>query len=685
MASCGGDLRPQQSDRALIAIVKNEIPIPPAKQSRFQERRAKFPSTTLFSSIISFRLARPMPTSTYLVTLNDYGQQSIWPAHRPLPEGWKPAGPSGSREECLAYIDGHWPALPPAHPAALSADRSETVLALFRLQAVQTPDAVAIAAGERRLTYAELAGRVAALAGELRRRGAGPEVPVGLEMDRSPELVIAILGVLWAGGAYVPIDPEYPADRKEFMRADSQISLLLTQHDVAELSTGTANAADAPLPDPASLAYVIYTSGSTGRPKGVGIDHFALVRRVMWMRERFALGPGDHMYQHAAVSFDAHAEEIFPCLTTGATLVLPPPGKDLPDLLAEGTKITVLDLPTSYWQGLAGSPWPEELRLVILGADPLRGQALAGWYAEMGDTVEVINTYGPTEATIIASAATITRAEAGGRPPIGHPLSDTRLHVLDRELELVEPGTPGELCIGGLGLARGYLGQPALTAQAFVPDPFGAPGERLYRSGDLVRARPDGALEFLGRLDGQVKVRGFRVEPGEIEIRLLEHPAVERAIVVARNDGLDAYLILAVDVSSEELAAHVSSKLPSYMVPNTFTFLDAFPLTRSGKIDRSALHAPAPAAAPGQASPGLATPTEEAVAEIWAELFGLDRVTPDDDFFALGGHSLLATKAIVWLTPVVGQHIPLRALYETRTLRSFAAHLDELKREKAER
>ncbi|MEU0518547.1 non-ribosomal peptide synthetase [Streptosporangium sp. NPDC006007] len=544
----------------------------------------------------------------------------------------------------------------------------ETVTSLFDRQARSTPDAVALSVGDLDITYAELSVRVDCLAGALRAHGVGRDTPVALEMDRSPELVVAILGVLKAGGAYVPIDPGYPAERRDYMRADSGALLVLTSEDI----DGDAESVQEG-PDQDAFAYIIYTSGSTGRPKGVAVEHRALLSRVRWMRERFALVPGDRMYQHASVSFDAHAEEIFPCLTSGATLVLPPKGQDLPDLLAAGVDLTVLDLPTSYWQGLIGVTWPERLRLVILGADPLRGAVLSTWYDSVGPHVELMNTYGPTEATIIATAATLTQAEAAGCPPIGFPLSDTRVYVLDGSLAQVAPGEEGELCIGGIGLAHGYLGKPGLTAHCFVPDPYGPPGSRMYRTGDRTRTREDGALEFVGRLDGQIKVRGFRVEPGEVEIRLFEHPAVSRAVVVARDDALVAYVITAESVPGEELKAHVAAALPGHMVPSTISFLDKMPLTRSGKIDRAAL--PDPAA--GSRRLDLpATPMEEKIAAIWAELLGVEQVGVLDDFFSLGGHSLVATKLAVWLTPLAGRHVSMRVIFTNRTVRSLAAFVE---------
>ncbi|RJL31789.1 non-ribosomal peptide synthetase [Bailinhaonella thermotolerans] len=576
--------------------------------------------------------------------------------------------------------------LPPEETALLSAwsrpsgepVEERTVVALFEERARLAPDAVALAGGGAEVTYAELDARADLLAARLRERGAGRETVVAVEVERSPELIVALLAVLKAGAAYLPIDPAYPAARKDFTRRDARAAFTLTRADVLAAAPPGARpapggAAPAVRPGAGDLAYVIYTSGSTGRPKGVGVEHRALAARAGWMRDRYRLGPGDRVLQHASASFDTHAEEVFPALAAGATLVVPPPDVALPDLLAtpEGRRLTVLDLPTSYWRGLAGAAWPESLRLVILGADPLPGPALADWYAAVGERAEVVNTYGPTEATIIATAAWLSPADAEGRPPIGRPLSGTRVYVLDDSLGRVPIGASGELCVGGAGLARGYLGRPGLTAERFVPDPYGPPGSRLYRTGDRARFRPDGSLEFLGRLDAQVKVRGYRVEPGEVEARLLELPGVAEAAVVARGDALVAY-VTGAPPDPAEVRARLSALLPAHLVPAAVVPLDRMPLTRSGKLDRAAL--PAPTAARPEPEPP-ATAAEELVASVWAEVLGLERVGALDDFFALGGHSLLATRVVVRLSAAAGRPVPLRAVFEARTVRALAARL----------
>ncbi|MEU8378334.1 amino acid adenylation domain-containing protein [Streptosporangium sp. NPDC048865] len=585
------------------------------------------------------------------------------------------------------------------------------VVELFEERVRLAPDAVAVSHGDRRLRYAELRERAARLAERLAGAGAGPETVVAVCARRGPELVVALLATAMAGAAYLPLDPAHPAARLRWMLRDSGAALLLSQDGSPECDLPTiplAGVADGPPPGapagdgppsgtrsggPGNLAYVIYTSGSTGTPKGVQVERRALDARVAWMRAEYGVRPDDRVLQFASVGFDTHAEEIYPALTSGAELVLAP-DEPLPDFLRtpQGASLTVMDLPTSYWQELvaARTSWPPALRLLILGADPLPGPALAAWYEAHGERVTLVNSYGPTETTIIATAAELDPSEASRRPTVGHPLSATRVHVLDERGARVPAGAPGELCVGGDGLSRGYLGSPALTAERFVPDPYGPPGSRLYRTGDRARFRPDGRLEILGRLDRQVKIRGYRVEPGEIEARLLAHPWVGQATVTVREDTpgdrrLVAYVVRhdpAAEPAGErvagagELRERLAAELPPHLVPSAVVEVGHIPLTPSGKVDQGALPAPEHRSDEGYLPPETAT--QELVCAVWAEVLGVERVGALDDFFQLGGHSLLATRTIARLSAATGLDVPLKLAFSHPSVRRLAQALDEL-------
>ena len=557
----------------------------------------------------------------------------------------------------------------------------DSLVRLFEERAASRPDAVAISAEGEEVTYGELNRRANRLAWALRRRGVGAETRVAVVARRSPALIVALLGVLKAGGAYVPLDPAHPEERCAAILRDSGAALVL-DGDRPD-ATGERDDDPPPAAGPDALAYVIYTSGSTGGPKGVLVTRAALLARVRWMRDAYELGDGDRVLQLASATFDTHAEEVFPCLLAGATLVLGPPAGELPDFLAgeRGSRLTVMDLSTPHWHELVAAArprWPHGLRLLVLGADQVRPDALAAWWDAAGDRVRVLNTYGPTEATIVATAATLRPGDPGPRPPIGRPIASTRAHVLDRWLAPAGVGAPGELCLGGAGLARGYLGRPGHTAERFVPDPHGPAGARLYRTGDRARWRPDGQLEFLGRLDDQVKIRGHRVEPAEVEAALLAHPAVRQAAVVAREAAGDRRLVAYVVGAAGDLRRHLAARLPEPMIPSAIVGLDRLPLTPGGKLDRRAL--PEPAGGPAPERPYVAPEgaAEELVARIWAEVLGVDRVGALDDFFERGGHSLLATRVAARLRAAVDLDVPLRTLFAARTVAELAAAVEEL-------
>ncbi|MEU8194072.1 amino acid adenylation domain-containing protein [Microbispora amethystogenes] len=583
------------------------------------------------------------------------------------------------------------------------------------------PGAVAVVCGDTEVTYGELDLRAARLAASLRASGVRPGDVVGVRLPRSAEAIVALLAVWRAGAAYLPFEPDEPDERMAFSLADAGATHVITTRTpppgLTAVDPTPGGGEDAWRPGeqgeegpgesggpggtrPGDVAYVISTSGSTGRPKGVAVEHRAIAARIRFMRDAYGLTPGDRVVQFASLSFDTHVEEVFPALAAGATLVLLPGGAaTLPDLLAApgGERITVLDLPTAYWHHLVEEidqiAWPPALRLVIIGGEQASGGALTRWRRRFGDGVRLLNTYGPTEAAVIATWADLgagpgagpgsglgsgLAADHGvrphGRPPIGRPVGATTIHLLDAAGAPVPKGAIGELVIGGAGVARGYLRRPALTAAAFVPDPAGPPGARRYRTGDRARWNQDGELEFLGRLDGQLKVRGFRIEPGEVEARLLDHPGVGQAFVTVHAEELVAYVTGT--ATGEELAAHLTRTLPRHLVPTAWVGLDALPLTSRGKVDRAALPAPVRGPSAGHVPPS--TDAELLVAEVWAELLGVASVGADDDFFALGGHSLLATRIAARLRRTTGVEVPVRTIFERRTVADLAAALEDL-------
>lgn len=563
----------------------------------------------------------------------------------------------------------------------------------------RTPEAVAVVCGETEVTYGELDRRADRLAAALRGSGVRPGDVVGVRLPRSAEAIVALLAVWRAGAAYLPFEPDEPDERMAFSLADAGATHVITTRTTpagltaVDPAGGLAEeeaAAGERRPDgpyetrPGDVAYVISTSGSTGRPKGVAVEHRAIAARIRWMRGEYGLTPGDRVVQFASLSFDTHLEEVFPTLAAGATLVLLPGGAaTLPDLLAApgGERITVLDLPTAYWHHLVEEidqiAWPPALRLVIIGGEQASGGAVTRWRRRFGDGVRLLNTYGPTEAAVIATWADLGAglgAAPHGRPPIGRPVGATTVHLLDAAGVPVPQGAIGELVVGGAGVARGYLRRPALTAAAFVPDPAGPPGARRYRTGDRARWNQAGELEFLGRLDGQLKVRGFRIEPGEVEARLLDHPGVGQAFVTVHAEELVAYVTGT--ATGEELAAHLARTLPRHLVPTAWVGLDALPLTSRGKVDCAALPAPVRGPSAGHVPPS--TDAELLVAEVWAELLGVASVGADDDFFALGGHSLLATRIAARLRRTTGVEVPVRTIFERRTVADLAVALEDL-------
>jgi amino acid adenylation domain-containing protein len=558
---------------------------------------------------------------------------------------------------------------------------------LVEEQAARTPEAVALEAGSVRLTYAELVERARDEANRLQEAGVGPGSIVALAAERSPELIVRLLAILQAGAAYLPIDPAYPQDRRDYMLQDSG-AIDPSFESLTSLTSLTSFSSF----DPATPAYVIYTSGSTGQPKGVVVPHHAIAAFVRGARDSYNLGPGDRVLQFASISFDTSAEEIWPALASGATLVLRPDdmAASIPHFLRELERlgITCLDLPTAFWHELAsgmdaeGLAMPRGLRLVILGGEEALADRLALWRKRVGPSVRLVNTYGPTETTIVATRRDLS-VLTGGVVPIGRPIAGARTYLLDRFFEPVPPGVRGELWIGGSGVARGYLGRPELTAERFVPDPFGEePGARLYRTGDLAVLRPDGDLVFAGRADRQLKVRGYRIEPGEIEAALRLHPALRDAIVDARGPG-DAKRILAWIVPREgmeapgasDLRAFLRDRLPEPLLPAAFVPVDNLPLTPSGKVDRRALPEPAETRPDDVAYAEPQSALERTIAEIYRDLLRVGRVGLHDNFFDLGGHSLLIVRAHQKLKEALGKEIAVLDLFRFPTVAALARHL----------
>jgi amino acid adenylation domain-containing protein len=583
---------------------------------------------------------------------------------------------------------------------------------LFAAQAATTPDHIALRFDEAALTYSELNARANRLAHYLRRRGIGAESIVGICLERSMEMIISVLGVLKAGGAYLPLDPDYPSERLAFMIEDARASLLLTQENLRERlsDAGTEIISLEHLADDLSsestrnphvettsdnLAYVIYTSGSTGRPKGVMMPHGPLVNLLRYQIERSArVCHAPRTLQFASLSFDVSFQEIFTTLCAGGELLLirEDERRDISALLRllRGAQVERLFLPFVALQHLAEtsereSLLPASLREVITAGEQLKVTPYLKSMFEKLEGCVLDNQYGPSESHV----ASAFRLDGETRhwpelPPIGQAIANTQLYALDEEMQLVPAGVTGELFIGGDCLSRGYLHRAGATAEKFIPHPFSKlPGARLYRTGDLVRRLPDGELEFLGRVDSQVKMRGYRIEPGEVEAALALHPAVSEAVVMIHTDGtgerrLVAYVVGAEQgLSTGELRQFMSGKLPDYMVPSAFMMLDQFPLTPSGKVNRRAL--PVPEMLPFEREMAYVAPrtrTEKMMAEIWAEVLGIKQVGIEDNFFALGGHSLLATQVLSRARQAFQVEIPLRHLFKQPTIESLAQYIE---------
>ncbi|WP_198535037.1 non-ribosomal peptide synthetase, partial [Streptomyces natalensis] len=582
-----------------------------------------------------------------------------------------------------------------------------TLTALFEAQCATTPGAAAVVCEDTTLTYAELDERANRLAHLLTARGAGPERLVALALPRSAEMIVAQLAVLKSGAAYLPLDPGHPRDRIAFTLTDAAPGLVLTTGDAAAVLTGVplpqlvldaadtraalsaqpATAPARPPYPPNRPAYALYTSGSTGTPKGVVVEHGALVNHMSWMADAFPLDAQDTVLARTAFTFDASVWEVWLPLLRGATLCIAPeaisrePERLVAHIRQHG--VTVAQFVPSLLAVMADAAAGDDLPLkrVFAGGEPLP-PALAARTAETWG-VSVHNLYGPTESTVQITTHAFDPDADTGAVPLGGPVWNTRLHVLDAALTPVPVGIPGELYVAGDQLARGYLGRPDLTAGRFVADPFGAPGTRMYRTGDVVKRRTDGLLEFVRRADDQVKIRGLRIEQGEIEAVVTGHPGVRQAAVVVREDRpgdqrLVAYVVPVHggDTPLAGLREHAARALPDYMVPTAFVTLDALPLTPNGKLDRRAL--PAPDVLPTTASRRPRDPREEILCGLFAEVLGVERVGADDNFFHLGGHSLLAMRLISRVRTVLRVEPAVRDLFEAPTAAGLAARLDQV-------
>jgi amino acid adenylation domain-containing protein len=534
----------------------------------------------------------------------------------------------------------------------------------------------------------------------LRLRKVGPDVLVGVCLERSPEMIVALLGILKAGGAYVPLDPGYPHEHLTFLLKDTGTKLLLTTRALADTLPETSAQmifVDGAAPEvlkqelinprrrstPDNLAYVIYTSGSTGTPKGVMISHRSICNRLLWTQHNFPLSAADTMLQKTVYSFDASVWEIFVPLLAGARLVMAQPGGQqdsayLTNAIIE-YGVTTLQLVPSMLRVLLQADRISEcssLRLVFCGGEALPSEVVAAFRQRLN--AKLVNLYGPTEVSIDATSHSVDELPAEEIVPLGKPLSNVQVYLLDSQQNPVPLGVQGEIHIGGVGLARGYLRRPELTAEKFIPHPFSnEPGQRLYRTGDLARQSEDGTIHFQGRTDYQIKLRGFRIELGEIEAALKQHAQVSDSLVLLREDTpgdqrLVAYVIAA-ESSSSEIRDYLKERLPNHMIPSAVVFMESFPTLLNGKIDRKSLPPPdATRRETGSAYVAPRNPLEERLVEMWREVLVVESISVEDNFFELGGHSLLATQVITRLREMLKVDISLRSFFEAPTVAGLA-------------
>ncbi|HMJ24683.1 MAG TPA: non-ribosomal peptide synthetase [Pyrinomonadaceae bacterium] len=576
---------------------------------------------------------------------------------------------------------------------------------LVAAQAAATPEAPAVSTGSTTLTYRELDQQANQLAHRLMALGLERESIVGICMNRSPEAIVCALAVLKAGGAYLPLDPSYPIERLSFMLNEAQPRVLIARKTlpnqlagsswkVIYIDSGRTEFENEPVTPTGveisadQLAYVIYTSGSTGQPKGVEITHKSLLNLVLWHRGEFEVTSSDRASHLASVGFDAAVWEVWPYLTAGASLHLPEDETRIsPELLRDwliNEGISISFLPTALAEHVMTLKWPEQsaLRFLLTGADTLHR------YPTSGLPFQLVNNYGPTECTVVATSGRV-RPGVGANtlPAIGRPIANTIVYILDDNLQQVAHGTSGELYIGGAGVARGYLNRPDITAERFIRDPFSPePQARLYKTGDLACQLPDGEFAYLGRIDDQIKILGHRIEPNEIVAVLDRHPSINLSVVVACGSSceekrLAAYVVMrkGATPAAADLRTFLRNELPEYMVPSIFVCLEALPLTPNGKVDRAALPDP-DTENTLRDEPFIAarTPIEERLAKILTTLMNLSEVSVNDNFFLLGGHSLLGTQLIAKIRGAFGVELGLRTLFDTPTIADLSTEIERL-------
>ncbi|WP_084803573.1 non-ribosomal peptide synthetase [Bradyrhizobium sp. NAS80.1] len=579
---------------------------------------------------------------------------------------------------------------------------------LFERQVDRNPEAIAVVFGKRQLSYRELNEQANRVAHHLRRRGVRPDVLVGVCLERSPEMVVALLAVWKAGGAYVPLDPAYPKERLSFMVEDAQPLLILTEEKCLPLLSISGDKVlcldtdwpmlgqemgdnPAPTAEPSNLAYVMYTSGSTGKPKGAMIIHRGLVNYLWWAIRTYPVESGFSAPVHTSISFDLTVTSLYTTLLGGGTVELVPEDVGAQNLLAtllRADKHGLVKITPAHLELLGTQVDADQAagmaRAFVIGGENLVAETLRLW-RDHAPSIRLFNEYGPTETVVGCCVHEVQPGDArSGSVSIGRPIANTQLYVLDENMHPVAPGMMGELFIGGAGVGLGYLNRPELTNERFLPDRFsGVSGARLYKSGDLARYRSDGSLEYLGRADDQVKIRGYRIELGEVEAALAAGPGVQTCAVLAREDEpgnkqLVAYVVSREDEVPEkdELRAFLKASLPEYMVPAQFVFLDALPLTPNGKIDRKALPAPSNAGAGAGGPPR--TETEKMIAAIWRELLRVDDIGIEDDFFDLGGQSITAVGLVARLAEAFDVKIELAALFERTTIAGLSEAIDML-------